>query len=243
MHRYADRTLIIFVHIPKAAGRTLQHVLANRFDASTIWRWHSGEIAPRTALGAMSAAQRDELLFISGHFAFGLHTAFSRPTQYLTVLRHPVDRLASHYAYVRGFARHSLHQMATAATFEEYATQLLNHRERDNGQVRQIARAHRVPEGALTTAHLRTAIDNLEQHFPLVGVQDRFDEFVGLVSQWLGMPRKEVQRQHVSPSGSVAISPKLYRKIISQNCFDWTLYEWARNRQQELVQEYAANTE
>ena len=64
----------------------------------------------------------------------------SGETTYITVLRDPVDRIASHYYYAKRYPTHYLHKEITGRnmSLQDYASARLSD-ELDNGQVRMLA--------------------------------------------------------------------------------------------------------
>lgn len=98
----AEGGLLIVPHVPKTAGTTLHHVLAEALKEKCLW--FSGEptmMDPAIrALESLSPEQKQELKLVIGHMPFGLHNAFpGRPCKYISVVREPVVRAASHYAH------------------------------------------------------------------------------------------------------------------------------------------------
>src|SRR5690349_1326721 len=107
----ADKNLplVFYLHIPKAAGTTLNTILAKRFRRRDVFTIRNPKKAVEELAG-LPDAKRAKLKLIKGHFAYGLHKEVGRPFEYITVLREPVDRVVSHYYYVLRNAAHYLHK-------------------------------------------------------------------------------------------------------------------------------------
>src|SRR5438105_4223765 len=98
-----DRRLVLFLHIPKAAGSTLNRVIAQQFAPEAIYK------VGRTAHSELEAVvakmnEASPVRVISGHFTFGLHAALPQPFTYITILRDPVKRLVSQFRFVKRLA-------------------------------------------------------------------------------------------------------------------------------------------
>lgn len=84
-----SRTLI-FVHVAKTGGLSLRNAIQ---DQSTV-------VIPHTANLADWGAQAANATVAVGHIPYGLHEHLGgREYDYLTILRHPVERVLSKYYY------------------------------------------------------------------------------------------------------------------------------------------------
>ncbi len=113
-------------------------------------------------------------------------------------------------------------------------------REMDNGQVRQLTASGHLPFGTCTPALLEQAIANLERHFCVVGLQERFDESVVLLRRALGWKipplyrRRNVGRR---PSAEAGLSAETLRIVQEHNALDLQLYEYALARLERTIHE------
>ena len=179
--------VILYLHIPKAAGTTLNTILLGKFRRRAVYTIQHTKRA-HEELGGLSDAKRQKLQFINGHFAYGLHEALGRPFEYITVLREPIDRVVSHYYYVLRNPAHYLHKPVTSKkiSLKDYAMSGLTN-EVDNGQVRLIAGAfYRDACGQCSREFLEQAKENLRNHFAVVGLAERFDETLLLLAERYG---------------------------------------------------------
>src|SRR6185295_12324969 len=94
--RFYPRPLI-FLHIPKAAGTTLQDFILRHYKPGGKAFRFTGHQDQLNALAAMTEAERNEIDVFAGHVHFGIHEKLSEPATYLTMLRDPVERIISHY--------------------------------------------------------------------------------------------------------------------------------------------------
>lgn len=229
--------VLLFLHIPKAAGTTLGEYLFaqcrnGRPGASLlageglyqegVYYVPYGFFKTEAALVpdyTLPYLQDEQLRAVSGHFSFGLHELIPQPVRYFTMLRHPVDRILSLYYFLQAQDNLSLSDFLAAG----------NYRELDNDQTRRIAGVN--PEfGACNEAHFELAKANLQQHFMVAGLSDRFEESVlhlKLAMGWqqdfwyyprnvtAGRPKKE------------EIADEHYQQILALNKWDVQLYHFA----------------
>lgn len=181
---------LIFVHIPKAAGSTLQEILVSRFQGVRGYRF-TGDADRLHAFKSLSQEDRDSFDLLQGHVHFGLHECLSRPATYITMLRDPVDRIVSHYHFVMANPQHYLHNQIAGRglTLHEYAVTRASH-ELDNDQVRWLcARDHfDVPVGKVSREMVEEAKWNLANAFSVVGLMERFNESLACLSAAFGWP-------------------------------------------------------
>lgn len=228
-----SRRIVLFLHIPKAAGLTLYEILDREYGRSRIYTFAGGRQRLQTAVDqffVLPASQQDRYDLLRGHFGFGIHERIGRAASYITLLREPVDRVVSHYHYVKRTPQHALYQQVTntGMTLADYVSSGINY-EMDNGQVRQIAGVNeRLPFGGCSSDLLAQALRNLAGHFVVVGQVERFDETLLLLRQklqWLQLPlyvRQNVTRERPLTQ---ELTPATRALIERYNSLDCELYE------------------
>lgn len=227
-----DYDNLIFLHIPKAAGSTLHPVLER----------HTSKRAYRTislpeqleAFKQLPEAERRRIRLLKGHMPFGMHEYLNGRSRYVTLLRHPAERVVSHYYYVKRRPGHYLHHhIAAGMSLAEFASAGLSG-EMDNGQVRLLSGHDQdIPCGQCTRDLLDTAKSNIEQHFAVAGLTERFDESLVLMAIELGWNWTPYYlNRNVTKDKPVArqIDPVALQAIEQANPLDFELYEWASRR-------------
>src|SRR5688500_14297279 len=183
----ADPT-VIFVHIPKAGGTTLNRILQRQFPPQSVYRL--GVRGPAMErLAAMPPADRARLRLFTGHVGYGLHALLPQAATYVTMLRDPVARVVSGYRYVQRTPEHAHHQAVVAGrmSLTDFVQSGISKILVDNGQTRILSgepeAGHAIPFGACTPELLARAQANLDKHFAWVGLLERFDESVLLLCE------------------------------------------------------------
>jgi len=95
---------LIAIHIPKAAGSSVQTIYRRWFGAGFLDHYfHGGPPPPRRRLEAPPATDRPVVLY--GHFnrlrGMGIEDRYPEVTQFVTILRDPFERAVSRHFYLR----------------------------------------------------------------------------------------------------------------------------------------------
>ena len=167
-----------------------------------------------------------------GHMPFGLHAFLPQPARYFTILRDPVERVVSHYYFLRHSSSSLSAQRSdlsdlTLQSFIEHQTT----REARNLQTRLISgvvnqKATKINDEEI----LARAKKNLQESFDVVGLAEHFDETLLLLKnafRWrqvfyvkLNVIRSRPQQNEILPAT---------RQLIQEhNQLDLELYRYAR---------------
>jgi Sulfotransferase family len=227
-HRDPDEP-VIFLHLPKCGGTTLNRIIEWEYPPSRIfsvdpsffrWSYYRMTRWPASRLARMRV--------FKGHMPFGLHERLPRPAVYITVLRDPIDRAVSEYYYARSRRIHPQHQMMKKLTIEEYI-QTTPH---TNVQTKLIAGEYSEYDflaGECTERTLQKARNNLDRHFAIVGVTERFEETLALTKLILGWRVLRYANFNVTRArpAKQRISPEVQALIAQRYRFDMELYNYA----------------
>lgn len=238
-NRHDDRVLL-FLHIQKTAGMTLQELLRGHCGPGLIrrvWRRLAGTSGQGCKLDeALRRLKPSDRLFM-GHFCHGVHRVLDRPFTYLTFFRDPVARLVSLYHYSANTPAAHYHSAAAGKSISEFLLQtpVL---ELDNGMTRFIAGddqdffINRTPYGKCDEQLLERAIENLERHFSFVGLQERFDESVLLLGKVLHWPDAFylTLNRGKARSASSPANQEMLNEVRARNALDYRLYAYAEQR-------------
>ncbi|MEO1615693.1 MAG: sulfotransferase family 2 domain-containing protein [Planctomycetota bacterium] len=234
-----DHETLIFLHVPKAGGNSFLDFLVpnfqdeSRFDVSAGLRY----VERLEELAALPKEELRKLGFIYGHLPFGVHESLPQMFHYITVLRDPIDRILSHYYFVKEQRKHPLHEAVVSQKMSvaDYVQSGLSG-ELNNGMVRLICGR---PESDSLRGHapcqpddLQQATENLKTHFSIIGLLEEMHATQQLVARRMGWAEKEpVRRNQTKARKSISSLRKRDREaIISNNDLDLQLYAWARER-------------
>jgi hypothetical protein len=236
LKRLADsKPLLIFLHLPKTAGSTLAYILERQYGSGGVLALYDSFFGEELVTVPQSQLERTKV--ITGHFYFGAHTFISKPSTYITFLREPVDRVISHYYYVRRDPTHYLYPLAREMSLREYV-ESCGLCEPNNDQTRLLAgKDLATKDGACSTDMLPVAKKNLQEHFAVVGISEAFDQSLLLMKQVFGWRHPYYSRQNVSRHRikNEDIPPKTIRTIHSYNELDCELYGYATEILQKQI--------
>lgn len=236
--------LLVFVHIPKTAGTTLNSILAHQYlpnDIYEIMMRGMSWIAPRqtmlprplisfSKLRRFKSALKNQhnLQVIHGHFDMSLGKHLPSNAEFVTLLRDPVERAISHYYHYRRLTTDSVHPLAMRSTLAEWVgTRGLV--EMDNGQTRRLAGEMGLPVGEVSSLTLAKAKANLANKFAVVGLAERFAESQILLHRQFKWPYCRYPARNVDHHRlwRTEVSGEILKIVEHCNRFDRELYRFA----------------
>lgn len=173
----------VFVHIPKTAGTSIREWLRSHLSADLIHV--PGGLHDSRALDELCAFPEKvgPHTLIFGHIPYGLHERLSIDCDYITLLRHPVDRAVSAYAYVNERRDNYLHDDTQCGGFEEFLA-LRVRQGRDNAQVRYVTGI--VEPRPLGEDDLKRALYLLRTRYRHVGLYEELPSFLAGIRTYVG---------------------------------------------------------
>lgn len=230
---------LLFTHIPKTAGTTLDHILQAiaasggiphpRAMGTIYGQFHGfGKSEAMLEFGRWPETVLRERAILSGHLPHGMHRAVSHPYFYITLLREPVARLLSQYRF--GMRRGGWNEASSIADVIEKGLIV------DNLQTRMLAgvRDRSAPCSADT---LKAAIGHLRSEYTVVGTAERFNDTLKLLITLLGWPDIVYGNRQVGEGEASPDQIEQTRAVVSRYfAYDLELYAAAR----ELAEQNAA---
>jgi hypothetical protein len=220
-----EREALIFLHIPKTAGTTLNRIIEWQYSPFAIFTMDPYRIrATADRLKQLPEARRRRLQVVRGHLFYGIHEFLPQGATYITMLRDPVARVLSAYYFVLRRPLNPLHwKLKRERLGVEDCLRLFPHRQ--NLQCRFIAG---VEDPATSDERLLDiAKENLTKSFSVVGICERFEESLILISKTFGWEIRFYEDQRVTKSRPM-VEPKLVDLIRGHNRLDDELYEFGK---------------
>ena len=157
-----NKEIIAYIHIEKAAGQTMQHILQKNF----LYNHCHVKTLKKSEKGVFSSSSMRILLrinpfikSISGHSIMPFSDLKQKypNIKYITLMREPFERYISHYQY-------QVNRMRSSWNFDTFLKQNFT----KNFQTKKIA----------GTENLEKAIKIVKENIFLVGTVDEFDNFL-----------------------------------------------------------------
>ena len=174
-----DREALIFLHIPKTAGTTLNRILEWQYNPVSIFTVDPHRIRATVArFKKFPEQRRRRFRVVRGHLLYGIHEFLPQGATYITMLRDPVARVLSTYAFILRRPLHPLHRKLKAGRLGvEDLVRMTPHRQ--NLQCRFISGIGVGPD--CDERVLEVAKENLTRAFRIVGLCERFQESLCLM--------------------------------------------------------------
>ncbi len=232
--------LLIFLHIPKAAGSTIHHILAHQYPAEAVYSIEGDRVQESyDALRALQEDEKEQFSCIKGHLPFGVHEFFRGQSTYITFLRDPANWVRSYYTFILSIPAHPFHQEVAACQGLEEFCGLLTEWGMDDYQTRILAGTDThdnilPPYGPLPENALEIAKSHIEAKIPVVGLVEQFDESLLLLKQHFGWKSVRYLKKNVTSGGPVGLTltGPLKELIYKNNSRDLALYHYCRERLQ-----------
>lgn len=225
--------LIVFVHVPKAAGSTVNRALQDRFDDGYP---HCEEIIDRPNELTRRAPRID---WISGHVELdrlqrNLRAATPRRLRLFAAIREPVQQVMSHYNWIiEIFHRGEIFYRRHPAQIKAISARL---RASDHADPTVVIDNLKAYPGLFFNQQSRTILGSdfdwnggglLKRlgRYEYVANEDSLSDLVALMT---GAVPAQASRENASSyhfDKSVFATPKLRKFLMRENFLDWTLYQ------------------
>ena len=217
------RPCLVFMHVPKTGGQTLQWPLVRSFPASERIYLDTLARPLAEAMNGIPLEKRLTARLVWGHLPYGVHLYMPQQCEYFTILREPIARVVSGYNYIIRTRVHVLHDRlrAEAMSLEEYLEAGIDEGQTENSQTRQLSGRQ---FDALDRNALETAKRNLEACL-VVGLTERFEETFVLLRRTVGLRMPFYVTRNVSPPRRV--SDRAMELARERNELDLELYGFA----------------
>jgi hypothetical protein len=217
---------LIFLHIPKSAGTTVNRLIESEYPLFQIFsvdpvfsRWSCRH------LWNLSAERLERFRIFKGHMLLGLHKILPQPATYFAVFRDPIDRVISAFYFMRNYVLHPNYRRFKKLNWN--LEDFVRNSPRDNVQTKIVAGA---PYAEPCTAEIfEHARQNLREHFSVVGLSERFEESLALMKLRYGWKLESYSSFNVTRRRprKRELSEATLNLIAEKNSFDIALYQLA----------------
>jgi len=232
-----DREALIFLHIPKTAGTTLNRIIEWQYSPFEIFTMDPYRIrATPERLKRLSERRRRRLRMVRGHMFYGIHECLPQGATYITMLRDPVPRALSAYYFILRRPLNPFHRKVKRERLGiEDCVRLFP--QRNNLQSRLIAG---VKDTAIADERLLDmAKEHLIKSFSVVGISERFEESLMLIATTFDWEIPFYKNCKVSKT-QPQINPGTVEMIRDHNRLDVELYEFGKGLFEESLQKKEA---
>ena len=238
----SKRPLLIFLHVQKCGGTTFRDIIEDNYNSVlhlNEWKHRAGwkVLSDFAAMTEKEQKKRTSLMeqydAIVGHYPYGVHAMLDRPSEYITMLREPTDRLRSLFEYWL----HSHVGEKVGANLGEF---LIGNRYgwalKDNHMVRVFlgSDGFTVPYGKLTERHTQIAMENLNKcHY--VGLVEDYDASLAYFARELAwrnvayVPKNITKHRSESPE-RLLVDERTRMAVEEHTKWDRVLYACAKQR-------------
>ena len=229
---------LIFLHVPKSAGTTLNRLIEWEYPLfemysvdPVLFRWS------RARLWRLPQRRLKRFRVFKGHMPFGLHQILPQPATYITVMRGAVERVISAYYFMSNYKLHPNYWKFRREdwTLEDF----VRRSPRENVQTKMIAGVDY--DEPCTAEILAKAKENL-RYFSVVGITERFEESLALMKLRFGWKLESYSSFNVTRTRPKKrdLPQSTLDLITERNRFDIELYECAAKLFEEAIDKNAA---
>jgi hypothetical protein len=237
-----EKEVLIYMHIPKAAGSTFNEILQKEYgarfkrtdDYDTLNDWKRLRV---------SYDSPGYPLCVTGHFWYGVHEYIPMKSTYITMFRDPVERIMSKYYYIRRSPDNHLYNEVVGKnlSLEEYVKADLDiPLDVRNGLIRYLLDYNEYfsKEYTVTRADLNKVIERLDNNFSFFGLAEEFDASLAILKKifdWGDQNlRYELKNVTENRPKKSEISPRVISIIENQISYDLELYDYVKKRFQDF---------
>jgi hypothetical protein len=228
-----DRKALIFLHIPKTAGTTLNRIIEWQYSPFEIFTMDPYRIrATPERFKRFPEGRRRRLRMVRGHMFYGIHEFLPQGATYITMLRDPVPRALSAYYFILRRPLNPFHRKVTRERLGiEDCLRLFP--QRQNLQSRLIAG---VKDTTIADERLLDmAKEHLAKSFSVVGICEKFEESLMLIAATFDWEIPFYKNCKVSKTRP-QIGSGTVEMIRDHNRLDVELYEFGKRLFEESLQ-------
>jgi len=188
---------ILFEHLPKCGGSSLAAYFAEQYPRRKIFCTDGDNPQPSVdEFKRYPQKKRYGYDLVEGHLAHELIEYVHPDSLKITVFREPVERIISHYYYVKREKKHYLHAEVTAdgMSLAEYVSSGLSE-ELHNWYTTHFSGMTDADAEQNPQKSVAKAVETVRKTYDIVGFLDAFDEFAEKVRRTAHLKRQYKDRR------------------------------------------------
>ena len=230
-----QREALVFLHIPKTAGTTLNRIIEWQYNPLEIFTVDPFRIrATAQRFKTFPEARRRRYRVVRGHLHYGIHEFLPQGATYVTMLREPAARLLSSYFFILRRPLHPLHRKLKKRKLGVKGLIALTPNSQ-NLQCRFISGIGKT--GLCDRSTLEKAKKHLVQSFSVVGISERFQESLLLIAAKFDWRLGYYENRKVARNRP-AIEAEVVDLIRGHNSLDVELYEFGKKLFEEDLRQH-----
>jgi hypothetical protein len=239
-HKLQDDDVLIHLHIPKTGGKSLDYLIEQKFPEDVSYRWKISYPTPKD----VANIKFDPYHMIRGHFTAKIAEYISKNPVFITMLRHPIERVVSFYYFVRSRPASIFYDIANQIPIEEFINlKQPNLHWHINNQMVSVLSGQDDYSKIPSNEDLELSKNQLAQ-MPFFGLTEYFKESAQLL-HYTFIWQNSFEVQHKNATGirptREEISPQTLQGILEYNQLDLELYTFAdqlfHQRYRQMVDE------
>ncbi|MCP4422694.1 MAG: sulfotransferase family protein [Chloroflexi bacterium] len=238
---HSARENVIFLHLPKTAGSTINFILNRQYAPEVIYTIEGDTLSALKEFEQLSSETRAKIRLFKGHGEYGIHNFLQGDSKYFTFLRNPVERIISEYYFILRAPKTPYYQHVTQNNLglkevvESENPLIMMH----NSQTIILAGAWRAGIKECTDEILNQAKRNLREHF-IVGLTEKFDDSLCLLKnyfQWNNFIFYKKANVSLNRPTRETIPQDAMDAILRTNQYDLELYQYAQTLFAEQIEQ------
>ena len=224
--RSVSDSLVVYVHVPKAGGRSMMRMLRDVYGDKLLVAHPKGwpQVLSDDVLRDIRARPQFYQAF-SGHHAFGIHEIFGRSARYITTVREPLLRLKLYYNFVKHWEIHHHHGIAKERNIRQFLEYLLDNNDIEVSNLQCLLMCGE--------KSFEKARSNLEQNFEFVIPLPRLAEAPPVLAkalEWPFIPQLHHENGTDHKETMTELPGSMIATLSAMNLEDRQLYEYAEKR-------------
>lgn len=230
---------IVFSHIPKNAGTTLEYILAKNFKMSETLHINAPDLNKNP--NQLTVKKNPPQLICGHHPIHGLLYQLlpDKPITHITMLRNPVDRVISYFNYLKTNKKHTYHNQVINQDFDTFL-QNVNLPEITNGQCKRLSGNLHSQTAIKDDILYQTAKTILKNCFSIVLITEKFDLSILLLQKILNLSDVYYFRKNQSDKQLTKqqLSKQQVDRILQLNMADHRLYKTFASQFSKIHQQF-----